>query len=97
MCDMWHIACGGGWTFSKNFNSNGLGETVIWRYFHKGWLIESVSQSINDEGVGRTAPAPPGLVIMLLEIVWNIHLSTMNMFLTRCYAYFKHKNYILNP
>ena len=29
----------------------------------KGWLNQSINQSINDEGVCRTAPATPGLLI----------------------------------
>ena len=39
-------------------SSYGLGVKMFWRYFHKGWL----SQLISDRGVCRTAPATPGLL-----------------------------------
>ena len=44
------------------YSSYGLGVKVSLEYFTKD---ESVSESINYEGVGRTAPATPGRLIMV--------------------------------
>ena len=35
---------------------------MSWRYFHKGWVIEWINESINEKVVCRTAPATPGLL-----------------------------------
>ena len=64
--DMWHMTGGGDVNFLSKFwlpSSYGLGVKVLWRYFHKGSLTDWVSYFMNDEGVCRTAPATPGLLI----------------------------------
>ena len=44
-------------------SSNGLGVMMFWRYFHKGWL----SQQMSNGAVCRTAPATPGLLITVIK------------------------------
>ena len=57
--DMWHLTCdmfGGGWTFSQNFSSLGLTVCDLWYYediLGKGWLTQSISQSITRLFVGQ--------------------------------------------
>ena len=61
-CDMW---CAVNIPAKCQFpRSCGLGDTVSWRYFHKGWL----SLLKNHRGVCRTAPTTPGLLNMLLHM-----------------------------
>ena len=95
-CDTWHVTCdtwnmtgGGRWTFSQNFSFPFL--TVWeWRYFEdfeeKGDSPnQSVSESMNDKGVCRTAPATPGLLITLygcseikkLKLTQKLHKQIM--------------------
>ena len=47
-----------------------MGETVFWRYFHKGRVIDP----INYKGVCRTTPATPGLSLDLVD-VWRLELT----------------------
>ena len=59
--EMWHMTQDMWWGVNillkcQLSSSYGLGHTVSWRYFHKGWLSESVSELIIDKGVCRTAP-----------------------------------------
>ena len=44
---MWHVTCGGGWTFTQHFPSSyDLGETVFLRNFHKLLLSELLNESV---------------------------------------------------
>ena len=66
--DKWHVTydtwkVGEGEPFQLCI-SDSLGAKIFWRYFHKGWLTESVNQLMNDKGVCRTAPATPGLLVL---------------------------------
>ena len=68
-CDMWHVTCDrwGEMHLLSKFqlpSSNGLGFMMLWRLEVKG----SLSHWINDEGVGRTAPANPSLLNILINI-----------------------------
>ena len=60
---MWHVTHGGGWTFSQNFSSPAL---TVWdrQCLEDSELKDdSLNESVNYEGVYRTAPASPGLLI----------------------------------
>ena len=54
-CDIWHMAC-------DMWNISSLALTVFWWLGGKGWLNES----LHNEGVCRTAPATPGLLMRFL-------------------------------
>ena len=56
-CDTWHVVWVNILSKFQLRSSYGLGETILWRYFHNG----PASNLINEEGVCRTAPAKPGL------------------------------------
>ena len=62
--DIWHITGGVKWIFSQNFSS--LAHTVlnIW--------IKRLTQSVDDGGVCRTAPATPGLLMTLYYMLKQI-------------------------
>ena len=40
--------------------------TVSWRFWTKGWHKSWPTESVNDEGVYRKAPATPGLLISVI-------------------------------
>ena len=54
-----------GWTFSQNFSYLAL-PVLDWQCIQgiwtKGWVTESINQSMNDETVYRTAPHTQGLL-----------------------------------
>ena len=64
--DMWHVTRFGGWTFSQNFSS--LAHTVcdLWYYEDLEEKDDSLSESISDEAVYRTAPATQGLLVIMI-------------------------------
>ena len=79
-CDMWHVMTCDTWHVTHDMwlvvwgnilskfqlpSSYGLWFMISWRLGGKGWLTHSLTQSINDEGVCRTAPATPGLLIRI--------------------------------
>ena len=53
--DRWHVTCGVGWTFSQNFSSLAL--TVCVKWCDETIWRKRITQSMNDKGVCRTAPA----------------------------------------
>ena len=62
--DTWHMTQGVGWTFSQNFSFlalNGLGFMMLWISGGKGSAIHW----INKEALCKTAPATPGLLIIV--------------------------------
>ena len=68
-CDKRHVTCDMWWKVNilskcQVPSSNGLGVKVFWSYFHKLW----VTQFMSGEGVFRTAPASPGLLITLKDM-----------------------------
>ena len=74
--DTWHLTCDMWWRVNslsklQLSSSYALGVLTIWRSEGKA----SVSESINDKGVCRTALAIPGLVIIYDFIYYSI-LST---------------------
>ena len=68
---MRHMTGGERWMFSKNFSSLAL--TVFDLWYFEDWqekdesLNEWMNELINYEGVGRTAPATPGLLNIYLQ------------------------------
>ena len=42
---------------------------ILWRSGGKGWLTELINESMNDEAVYRTAPAIPGLLIIVQQYI----------------------------
>ena len=67
ICDTWHVTCDKLWgvyIFSKCQlpSSYGLWFMIFWRFWGKESLPEWQSESINYEGVLRTAPTTQGLL-----------------------------------
>ena len=62
-CDMWHVVGVNILSKSQLPSSYGLGGKVIQRSGGKGWPTELSNEWMSDEGVCRTAPATPGLLI----------------------------------
>ena len=60
--DTWYVTCLGGWTFSQNFSSLALIICDLWYYEDLEEKDDSITESMNDEAVYRTAPATPGLL-----------------------------------
>ena len=59
--DTWHVT-------HDSFqlpSSSGLGLTVFGIYFHTAWVTELINEWMNNGGDCRTAPATPGLLIIL--------------------------------
>ena len=80
-CDMWHVTrdtdtCLGAWAFSQNFSS--LAPTVcdLWYFEDLEEKDDSVNESINDEGVYRTAPATPGLLTINKKNMYTQYVLT---------------------
>ena len=48
-------------------SSSGWWFMIFWRLGGKGWLTDWLSELMNDEADCRTAPASPGLLIILQE------------------------------
>ena len=70
-CDTWHLTyytrLGEHSLKFQGSNFSGFGETLFWRYVHKGSV-----RSLNYKAVCRTAPATPGLSIRGLVLqYWN--------------------------
>ena len=65
-CDKWHVTSdtqGGEYCLKiSGPSSYGLRVKVFWRYFHKGWVSESIYKLLSDNGVCRRAPATPGML-----------------------------------
>ena len=70
-CDTWHMTCGGRQTFSQNFSSLAL--TVSeWRFVEDILRMDdSLTYSISDKAVYRTAQATPGLLIKHGRSLWH--------------------------
>ena len=49
--------------FCNVFFASTLWFMKFWRFGGKGWLTDWMNESVNDEGVYRTAPATSGLLI----------------------------------
>ena len=68
--DTWHVTHLGGWTFSQNFSSLALTICDLWYYEDleekDDWLNQWMNELISDKTVYRTAPATPGLLIIIL-------------------------------
>ena len=87
-CDMWHgicdtdtlhVTCLGGWAFSQNFSSLALTICDLWYYEDLQEKDGSVTESINDEAVYRTAPATPGLLTINkknMYLLWSFIHTT---------------------
>ena len=65
-CDMWHMTCAMFWGVNilSKFqlpSSYVLWFMILWRSGGKGWL----NWSVNYEAVNRTAPATPGLLLII--------------------------------
>ena len=78
--DTWDVTCDMLWGVSilskiQLPSSYGLGETVFWRYFHKGWISQLVTELMSDKAVSRTTPATP----VLLNIIKIRFLSNKNL------------------
>ena len=69
--DMWHLTHRGWWALSQNFRSLALMVWDLWWFEDREEKHQSVSDLINDGGVCRTAPAIPGLLIILLFCEWR--------------------------
>ena len=76
-CDMWHVTCLGGWTFSQNFSSLALTVCDLWYYEDLEEKADLISQSMNHEAVYRIAPATSGL-LKKTKIVLKIECSVYN-------------------
>ena len=80
-CDMWHMTCLGGWTFSQNLSSLALTVCDLWYYGDLEEKAHWMNELINGEAVYRTAPATPGL----LKVIINFFLNFVVLFWYWCY------------
>ena len=92
--DTWHVTCDTWHVWGVNIlskfqlpSSYRLWFMILWSSGGKGWLDQSINQSVNDEAVYRTAPATPGLLIK-----WNIiHFSMYLLFMIVYFLHLKKK------
>ena len=66
--DTSHVTCLWGWTFNQNFSSLALTVCDLWYYENLEEKAHSLNEWMNYEAVYRTAPAIPGLLIIVLRI-----------------------------
>ena len=59
----------GGWTFSQNFSSLALTVCDLWYYEDLEEKDDSLNELMNDKAVYRTAPATPGLLNIISEML----------------------------
>ena len=74
-CDTWHVTHGEGWTFSQNFSFIALTVWDLWCCEYLEQKDHSLTHSMNDEAVYRTAPATPGLLNIRLVYIYAIDLK----------------------
>ena len=81
-CDTWHVTCCGGWTFFKNCISLALTVCDLWYYEDLEEKAHGINQWINHKAVYRTAPATPGLLIivvlqlLLIQLCYTLLVQT---------------------
>jgi hypothetical protein len=93
-CDTWHVTCCGGWTFFKNFISLTLTVCDLWYYEDLEEKAHGINQWINHKAVYQTAPATPGLLIivvlqlLLIQLCYTLlvqtHLPLHLQFICHC-------------